>query len=839
MNHQGFKDFLIGKQGKNTMTFQDALIDLSNNTATVIDLTGQTLTEEQVEKLCSTLASNVSLRSLCLYEVGLDTNGVFALAKVLTHHQAIQRLTLNENPIGEAGVDAIITLFNNHPTLYKVSASEGTKASKTQRNTLKQLNKTYKCRRPEEDITPVNPPVNLEAEAIVETYYDRAWNGKQLMADPVFYPKYGKIYERERLVAHEQNRDETIPLATSVTLQQQIQQYLETKPHLWHEPETGVYIPRAWKNSVLTAIKAGNGDTLHTYWEKHPGLVTCFYPLKNRQARLHEVFIVQGRSYVEDFIQWLEHYSLYTNDNNVPTFEQLFSTVEKGYHFLHILVENRYCSGYDKEDPRWYSKVLIELPLNGGDIYHGLIHLHSEETTIADTVAIDNLLKQKYFPIARNNSGYTPLMVALSEEKYMLAQQLLPGRALSALDAEEKVKLLNDFALNAKDLLNNTPLHHAVSQESSIERDSFIVALLSWGIDDTLINKEGKTAKDLLEEKEPGHYIALLRMLKINQTLSIQQNKQLQNLSTQVSILEQQLDRLLDKVAVIEEINTHLQSISNERSKQITAVLSDDKIQQKFYLPKKYYLRHLFLATAPEMRSADKELKRALDLELQNELLIACSEGNLHSIENLFKRGALLDKPNQDGKFPLVEAFRSSHVHIINYIDENANELQESWNLVKKEFDKDISTKLEALKKIKGYPKVTEETTYKTLSEFIKNIIMVYPMQEKQIRKLIEDWDKKWLVYNYTTLTYEKMVANHVEKSIHNRELEYQKKMQIASDKSNSNHNRKRVIRECRNKVCLLINQSLDNLLKNFEHYKISMDESSQRRQERSSQRNG
>jgi len=267
---------------------EQALVELANNSTVSINLSQQRLTTAKIKLLSDILANNTSLRTLILEEVGLDATGAKILARALEKHPTIQRLSVEENPLGKEGLEVIINLFANHRHLYRLRAG-GTGGTASQRQRLKDLVK-------EKGKGRKGPSQSNVSESMAETFYDRAWGGTQIMADPVVNLEDGKIYERERLIARKPTfgGENNSRLTPATSLAQQIHIYLKEQPHLWHH---AVYIPKAWQQGVLTAIKNGDSESLKYYWRNHPGLVTCVYPWGGGNRSVYTGFLLPKASY--------------------------------------------------------------------------------------------------------------------------------------------------------------------------------------------------------------------------------------------------------------------------------------------------------------------------------------------------------------------------------------------------------------------------------------------------------------------------------------------------------------------------------------------------------------
>ena len=633
------------------------------------------------------------------------------------------------------------------------------------------------------------------------------------------------LYERERLIAREKDLHDETALVTSVTLQQQIQNYLKQVSHLWHQPETGVYIPRAWQNNVLAAIKANDNNTLHTYWEKHPGLVTTLYPLDDRRVRLHTVFITHGC--LKDFSQWLEYYSMHTKYDTVPSIATLFGHIEEGQHILHPLIESQ-------REQQWHTLILQELGMTG-DAYHGLVHLHSTETATADKAAIQALLAQEHRPTAQDENGYTPLMLALSQGKYAIAEILLPHSTL-----------------NSQDALGNTPLHHAVSQAASKMRDSFIVNLLGHGMNDTLTNEEDKTAEALLDAKESGHYRVLLRALKNKQrgrvhaleekVTTLEQALKLQQAQIEATV-NKQLQTLTEEVKALQSENAQLKALSVQRTTQLKNVLSDEKVQQKFYAPKKQYLRHLFLAGISEIETVDKGMKAvAADKfqDKQDKLVDACTQGNLNLVKQLYAQGASLDEPNRAGEYPLVAACRVMSVDIIDYIDAQSKAIHHHWKKVKETCAYQMRNTKTILNKIRE-DDLTKNHTYRDLEQLITSIneadeIINLRNGTNTVRDRIEEAIKKWdvawaMIKSFKACDYNWMCLIHGETPIYAQRFSKENTVtSIVYSSFNEPVSHGRIERHRKAMVHLLeiVNQcrdTLKNIQKRVEYYESRMEE--------------
>ena len=468
-----------------------AINNLKANEITTLNLSETSLNKAQITALSEALANNTSLKVLQLEAINLKPETVQILMTSLKQHPTLQQLCLEDNPLEEQGVQAVIDLFQQHKTLFKVRCAEGTQATRAQRKTLKELNKKFKNRK-----KPLLPTTTVSQAS--EFYYDKAWGGCHLMIEPVTYLKDGKVYERERLVKQlSESERQQIPYIISVDLQKHINQYLKQQPALWYDREKGAYLPEAWQQEVLIALKKGDSDTLQHYWEKHPGLVTCTYTLE-QETFLAKLFLTQGK--LEDFKVWLKHYQIAMQQGVSLTLAKLLTQPMGSLHSLHHLV-------LGNRDKDWY-QVIAEILDLSDDYYHSLIQLYQPETLEGDTQVINKLIANEIKPVVKNAQGATPLMVALQEKKYELAKALLPHSELDVQDAQ-----------------GNTPLHIVANQAQSEERDAWLITLLSEGADDSITNQENNTVEMMLETQEPGIYCALLRRVINQQRQQLQAQK--------------------------------------------------------------------------------------------------------------------------------------------------------------------------------------------------------------------------------------------------------------------------------------------------------------------------
>lgn len=194
----------------------------------------------------------------------------------------------------------------------------------------------------------------------------------------------------------------------------------------------GVYLPQHWIKGVLQAIQAGEDDTLIAYWGRHPGLVTHHYKTEEGPLPVYRLLMSAGRN--DAFLHWLEYYSHYNGEAGIT-----------------------------------------------GGVYHGLVYLHRPETLKADNAAIESLVNHGLLPIGTDREGYSPLMRAVMQGYYDLAECLLPYSEIHALDKA-----------------GNTALHHLAKAEPSAARERCLVKLLSLGGDNHRPNQAGETPRALL-----------------------------------------------------------------------------------------------------------------------------------------------------------------------------------------------------------------------------------------------------------------------------------------------------------------------------------------------------
>ena len=386
---------------------------LLNNSLQHLEWSETPLTQVQVLGLAGVLTMNHSLRTLSLEDAQVDILGVQSLAQVLKIHPGIQKLLLDDNPLGEQGLQAVLELFQQHNTLFKVAAAVETKSTKPHRQQLKAYNRQYKFRKEQSSVL----AAAVDESFLPAHFYDRAWDGNQVMAEPVFSSVLGRLVEKERLVNHGGAVEG--PAVALPLVEEHIRETVtETQPHAWHEGT--VYLPQLWVLGVLEAIEAGQGNFLTTYWERHPGLVTHHYGAKDGTLPVYRLLINAGRK--DAFSHWLEYYSRYQGDDPaLPSIATWFSEVAEGHHALHYLIQTM----EGEEQEKWFREVRFDLGVTGG-VYHGLVHLHRPETLEADKNAIERLVAQKLLPIDIDKEGYTPLMRAMTQGHYDLVELLLP-----------------------------------------------------------------------------------------------------------------------------------------------------------------------------------------------------------------------------------------------------------------------------------------------------------------------------------------------------------------------------------------------------------------------------
>ena len=537
---------------------------LLENTLSIVDWSDTKLPQTHILELAAVLTMNHSLRILRLEDSGLTTEAVHSLCRVLAAHRGIQRLILDENPLGVAGLEALLTLFESHDTLYKVTAAE-VGGMKTQRKRLKALNKKYKFRKG-------SSPVDTESSGgLPSCYYDRAWGGTQVMAEPVFYSAMGRVVEKERLSFYGTN-DPLAELSVSLPMVKAHIRKMVSKlqPQAWHDGT--VYLPQAWQQRVLDAIKDRREKALVKYWQNHPSLVTRQYEVEGVSNSLPRLLMAIGTA--SALSQWLALYGMYQSQcSALPPVGKYFSDVMDGEHALHFLIN---CVPARKQEP-WYSQIKTILDISG-DIYHGLVHMHSANTTEADKRAVASLNEQDLWPMAVDDAGYTPLMRALMEEKYTMATLLLPHSELAAVDKE-----------------GNTLLHHVIKARRGEHRHQWLVKLLACGVDVTAVNQAGKTAQSLLKAEGSVESKALLRVIKTHRERYVER-------------LEKTIALFVSRRGELDALKATLDALEKggkEAETWMEAALSDDKVPQKACEATRGRLRQLFFAPAFELASAE------------------------------------------------------------------------------------------------------------------------------------------------------------------------------------------------------------------------------------------
>ena len=567
---------------------------LLNNTLKYLDWSDAPLTQAQVLGLAGALTMNHSLRALFLEDAQVDTLGVQALAQVLKTHPRVQKLMLDKNPLGEQGVQAVLDVFQHHNTPFKVNAALETRASKPQRQQLKAYNKQYTARK--EQAAAI--PAAADESALPAHFYDRTWEGNQIMAEPAFSCALGKVMEKERLVKLGDQATLQQPIVVLPLVEEHIRETVtETLPHAWHGGT--VYLPQHWVLGVLQAIQAGEDNALVAYWERHPGLVTHRYETEAGPLPVYRLLMNARRQGA--FAQWLAYYSRYHNDDpTLPAIVTWFTQVKEGHHALHHLIQ----SIDAKEQEGWFREVRFDLGVTSG-VYHGLVHLHSPETLKADSKAIEHLVAQGLLPTEADKEGYTPLMRAVMEEHYALAKLLLPYSETQAVDKEgytplmravmkeryALAKLLLPYSqIQAVDKAGNTVLHHLAKASPSEAREHCIVKLLSLGVDDSCPNRSGETPRALLgaskEEGGLGQYETLVRAARMDQ-------------GRYVARLEKTIASLLEKSEPAPLEKSRAESM-------LKATLPDEASSAKAYQMTKQCLHQLFFASELALDNSEK-----------------------------------------------------------------------------------------------------------------------------------------------------------------------------------------------------------------------------------------
>ena len=534
---------------------------LLNNTLEQLDWNGAPLTQAHVLELTAALTMNHSLRTLSLDDTQVDTLGVQFLAQMLKTHPQIRKLLLDENLLKEEGVSALLDLFEQHTSLYRVAAA-GAGATKAQRQQLNAYNKQHRIRKKQ----PTLLPAAADESVLPPHIYDRAWEGQQIMAEPVFSCALGKVVEKERLGQFGDAALFQEPVVGLLQVESHIRETVTaTQPHAWHEGT--VYLPTRWRREVLEAIQAGEDNVLAAYWERHPGLVTHHYETEEGPMPVYRLLMNARRQGA--FAQWLEYYSRYHNDDQtLPSIATWFTQVDQGQHALHHLIH----AVDAKEQERWFREVRFDLGVTGG-VYHGLVHLHGPETLEADNQAIEHLVAQGLLPTEADKEGYTPLMRAVMEEHYALAELLLPYSEAQALDKG-----------------GNTALHHLAKAKPSEGREHCIVKLLTLGGDNNLPNQAGETPRGLLEASIEGETLGQYEVLV--HTAKLQHDRYVKRLENTIALLLEQAEKGPIEKSSAEPL--------------LKSGLLDEKGWGKTYLVTMQRLHQLFFNAEPAVESQEE-----------------------------------------------------------------------------------------------------------------------------------------------------------------------------------------------------------------------------------------
>jgi Ran GTPase-activating protein (RanGAP) involved in mRNA processing and transport len=89
----------------------------ANKTLRVLDLGHNRIGDAGARAIGASLASNSVLAQLVLFRCGVQSDGAVALAEGLRSCRALEKLNLQYNLIGEAGIGAIASLLATHPSL--------------------------------------------------------------------------------------------------------------------------------------------------------------------------------------------------------------------------------------------------------------------------------------------------------------------------------------------------------------------------------------------------------------------------------------------------------------------------------------------------------------------------------------------------------------------------------------------------------------------------------------------------------------------------------------------------------------------------------------------------
>lgn len=448
----------------------------------------------------------------------------------------------------------------------------------------------------------------------------------------------------------------------SQAIKSQIESFLSAHPALWHDALNGVYLPESWQWRVLFAIKAGDSDELSRYWSRHPGLVTRGY-VHLAGDRVHRAFIEKGS--LDDFQRWMMLYDKQSFHATVPSLGALYTLPDKkAGHVIHQLIAN-------KRGADWYQSLQSHLGYSG-DCYHGLLHLHSDSTHQFDATAINSLIAENILPHTKDDMGRTPLVLGIQQAKYAISKTLLPYSDINSQDNE-----------------GNTALHYLATQTASSEQYALMITLLSRGINDTLANKNNQTAEQILEENVPGHYGKLMREVSHRQRNKVQGLKlslktltgKVQTQETDIACLKEVIHRqsnevqglkrslkaLTEKVQSLETDNAHTKQLSVKREKRIRKVPTDVPTQKEFFAPGKNYIHSLFIASSTEIKSVEKTVAKALDI--QDKLVSACKSGDLLAVQQLHQQhSASFASPNRYTQYPGKTAIKGCHWEIIEYI---------------------------------------------------------------------------------------------------------------------------------------------------------------------------
>lgn len=476
---------------------------------------GSTLTLAQLEKTLEALQQNTTITSLSLTQVeGFTDKALNTLIEMVKSHPALTSLTLHSCGLHEAAVTDLLAALQSasckvvHVDFSESAASQARLLSQATERRLRQaVQDRGKVKAPDkktaQEVTtspsaPTVAPEPLWTQAQTEdlqgllnnTLFTLDWSGRALSELQVL--GLGSALSRNASL-QVLSLEETRLSSRGVQTLCQVLNHHKTLGKL-----------------VLNENPMGEEGvaSLLALFSKHPSLYKVSASVATGATKAQRELLKQAN-------RQCQHRKQPKSESFSPSTATFF-----GCHGLHALVGCLSASAVASG----YALAKAGVPGLNGDIFHGLVHLHQAVTLKNDKTAIDVLVKAGYMPRERDESGASPLMLALSQKKYALAHHLIPYSDVLQVDKE-----------------GNTLLHVLGRSPVSGERDRLWLQLVNAGVQATALNQAGESAADLVGANAPGLHAGPSHSLKDDQ------KQAMEAMEERIACLEQQVAFLLSQ----------------------------------------------------------------------------------------------------------------------------------------------------------------------------------------------------------------------------------------------------------------------------------------------------